>query len=98
MSTVLQRSDAWLKTATPEQITAAFGQGELAELLGQPIPTADDEDQAAEDLRRARQERRAEAGIPRGDDTPTREQRKAARLADVRAHNDDDQDENEDEE
>lgn len=35
---VPQRDQAWLTTATPEQVAHAHHAGELAQLLGQPIP------------------------------------------------------------
>lgn len=36
---VPQKTEEWLKTATPDEIVAAQAAGELAELQGQPIPT-----------------------------------------------------------
>ncbi len=48
MSTAPQRDDAWLKTATPEEIADAMGRGELAELLGRAAPSAEVDGQAAE--------------------------------------------------
>lgn len=42
MARVRQRDEAWLRTATPDQVTQARDAGELNELLGRRVPVVPD--------------------------------------------------------
>lgn len=61
MTVTPQRDHAWLTSATPQQITAAFDAGELNELLGRPVPAAVDGQATEEQLAAMTPEQKAAA-------------------------------------
>lgn len=50
MPPIPQRDDAWLKSAPAAEVTRALDAGELAELLGAPVPVTLDGQAAEGDL------------------------------------------------